>query len=877
MIRRRSAPGRNVAGCAILAAILLLPHQVLADARLPRQVVPTEQAITLALDADKPDYRGATTITLAVTELSATIQFHSNGLSLGQLELVQNGRTIPTTIDPGEWEIVTVRAASPLSVGTATLRMDFTNTYDTTAVSLYRTVVDGQGYCFTQMEADEARDAFPCWDEPGFKIPYQLTISVPEGHTAVTNMPLEEESIDNGWRVMRFKKSPPMPSYLLAIATGPLEFTPIPGMSTPGNIVCIKGRSHLVEHALRTTPPLLAALERYFGSPYPYDKLDLIAVPEFWPGGMENPGAITFAEGILLLDPKNASVGQKRSQAAVIAHELAHMWFGDLVTMEWWDDLWLNESFASWMGSKVTHEVFPEYGMEVGAVRAASGAMITDARPSTRAIRQPVAATDNLLQSADELAYSKGEAVLGMFEAWLGPEVFRRGVIDYISQNAWKNATAQDLWAALTAASQRDFAATMATFVDQPGVPVVAAELTMDGKVRLSQRRFSSFGHEVGGELWAIPVQLKYADRAGTKSQSFLLDAPEATLSLESDGPPQWVMPNAGSAGYYRWTVPPQMLAALAEQGTQWLSVTERVGLIGNVSALLDAGIISGDDYLRTLNHFADDPNPQVISTLLAGLDKVKNAFVTEDLQDEFALYVRRTLGPALERFGMTSRAGEDEEVTRFRPQLIGWLGEEGRDPAVLAYADSLAQTYLRDPAAVDPAFAGTAMALTAQHGDRALFDECRRRFESAQIPQQRSLFLNTLGHFRDPALVEEALRYTLEGPLRPNEFFNIPFAVRSHPAHEQKVMDWTIANYESITAKLPPLIVPFLPYIAEGCSRDRLAAARTFFSDPSRIMAGTEESLAKITDQVNDCAGLREREGAKVSAYLKQFVAAHD
>jgi len=863
---------------AFVAAILATSTSLtFADARLGELVVPVEQSVTLKIDADQSDYSGSTVVMLKVNESTQSFQFHSLGLRFEKLELEQNGKLVPVKFDMGEWEIVTVTTSTPLSAGEAVLRISFTNTFDTTAISLYKMETEGQGYCFTQMEADDAREAFPCWDEPSFKIPYQMTISVPEAHIAVTNMPSVRETVEQGWRTYDFKKSPPMPSYLIAIATGPLELTPIQGMSVPGNIVCVKGRSNLASEALRMCPPLLAAMEKCFGSPYPYDKLDLIAVPEFWPGGMENPGAITFAEGILLLDPATASVGQKRTLAAVASHEFAHMWFGDLVTMEWWDDLWLNESFASWMGDKIVHQVFPEYGLDVAAVRSASGAMVTDARPSTRAIRQPVEATDNLIQAADELAYSKGQAVLGMFEAWLGPEVFRKGVIDYIENNKWKNATANDLWAALTAASKKDFSSTMATFLDQPGVATVSAELTMDGNLHLAQKRFTSFGHPAGSEVWAIPVAFKYADKTGTKSQTVLLEDAEMTIPLDSDGPTQWVMPSANGAGYYRWSVSPQMMATLAENGTELLEVTERVNIIGNASALLDAGSISGDDYLHTLNHFADDPDPRVISTMLAGLDKVKNAFVTPELSDEFSLYVRRTLGPALKRFGLQTVPGEDEEVTRFRPQLIQWLGKEGNDPMVLAYADSLATVYMHDPTAIDPALIGTSVTLAVQDGDRAMFEDCKRRFETAQIPQQRSLFLAALGNFRDPALVDAALDYSLTGPLRPNEFFYIPFSVGDHAEYEDKVFAWQMANYETITAKLPPMFTSYMPYMAGGCSRERIAKAQEFFTEATRNVPGMEETLAKVSDQVNDCAGLRDREGAKVAEYLKRFVASEE
>jgi len=839
-------------------------------ARLGHQVVPTYQKVSLQLDADRDDFTGTVDIAIEVKEPTRAFTLHSMGPSLVKLVLTAGGKEVPVQYKHLEYGLLEVASDAPLPVGPGRLVIEFMNRYDTTAVSLYKTEVEGQGYLFSQMEADEARKAFPCWDEPAFKIPYQLTLTVPEGHTAVTNTSIVNERVADGWRTYEFAKSKPMPAYLIAIATGTLETVDIPGMSIPGRVITVKGRTHLAGEAIKSTPPILAKLEEYFGMPYPYEKLDLIAVPEFWPGAMENIGAVTYAEGILLLDPATVSLGQRRTQAIVTAHELAHMWFGDMVTMEWWDDLWLNESFASWMETKICHELHPEYDLDVSQVRAGQGAMNTDARPSTRAIRKPVLATDNIMQSADGLTYSKGEAVLSMFEQWLGPEVFRQGIVDYLNANAWGNATAYDLWTSLAKVSGRDIDAAMSTFLDQGGVPLVSATPALDHAVTLTQRRFANYGVEPPDEpLWHIPVTLSYYDGTGVKSVSVLLDQPEMTVPLELEGTLQWVLPNADMDGYYRWEVPPPMLATLAEHSTEWLNTRERVGLLNNLAAQLDAGTISGDQYLRTLNHFADAEEPQVVSALLSGLGKVRNAFVTPEYEDEFAAYVRGTLGPALKRFGLAEQPEEDESVTRFRPQLIGWLGDEGEDPKVIAYADSLTRAFMDDPASVSPEIAGVALGLTARHGDQVMFEEFRTRFEQAQAPRERSRYLGLLGNFRDSALVQEALRYCLEGPLRPTEIFTIPFDIGSDDEYEQLIFDWMIEHYDDVTGRIPPHFRSFMPFIAGGCSRERLAVAKEFFADPAHNVPGTDDQMAKVTDQVTDCAGLREREGQAVAAYL--------
>jgi alanyl aminopeptidase len=854
---------------------LLLSGSAWAGGRLSTQVVPTTQAITLKIDADQLEYSGTAQFELEVKEETATLTFHAEDISLDELTVMQNGATIPSEHSVGDLGIVTVTTSKPLSLGTASMTVVFSDLLDTLGHSFYQVKEGGDGYTFTQFEPDDAREAIPCWDEPSFKIPFDMTIIVPEAHVAVFNTPVVSESIADGWKTVVFERTHPMPSYLLALATGPLEFTPIPGMSIPGNIISVKGKSHLTGEAVRNTPPIVAALEKYFGQKYPYQKCDLIAVPGKG-GAMENPGLITYASGLLLLDPETISVSQRRSLSAVNAHELAHIWFGDLVTLAWWDDTWLNESFASWIGDKITHEVFPEFGMDVSTVRSGQGAMIGDARPSTRAIRRPVEATDNLNMSFDALAYSKGQAVLGMFEQWLGHDVLRAGVIDFLKTHAWGNATADDFWAALSRASGKDVGTAMATFFDQPGVPWIEAELTLDNRVRLRQKRFSNYGVPVPDDaLWQVPVVLKYSDGIETKTQTVMLDGPEMTVELHSlEGDPVWLLPNAGMHGYYRWSVPPAMLERLASKSAEELEVRERVGLIGNLRAQLDAGTIAGDDFLRTLNHFADDPDPQVISALLSGLGKVRSAFVTNENEAAFAQYVRRTLGPALERFGLTRVDGEDETVTRFRSQLIGWLGEEGKDQQVNAYADSLATIYLGDASAVDPQLAGVCLGLSVHGGDRAMFDECRKRFESAEQPRVRSRFLSVLGGFRDPELVDTALIYALDGPLRPGELFSILGPIVRSRQYEDYVFDWFIEHYDEIMSKLPPQYAAFMPFMAGGCSKERLARAHEFFAMPEHNIPGTDEQMAKVSDQVTDCTGLRDREGVAVGQYLNEVAA---
>ena len=860
---------------ALLAALSLAGPRAGAETaaapqRLGTDVVPVAQAIRLETDAARADYSGSVRIDLEVKRAVSSFALHALEMDVKRLALTGPAGAVAATHAAGPRGRLDLTAAAPLPPGRYSLEIDFANEYDTKATGLYKVVVGGESYLFSQFQADDARQAFPCFDEPAFKIPYQMTVVVPEAHLAVSNTPIESEEAKDGRRTVVFAKTKPLPSYLLALATGPLETVAIPGMSVPGRVITVKGASGLAGEAVRTTPPLLAALERYFGRKYPYEKLDLIAVPEFWPGAMENAGAVTFRDTILLLDPRGASASQRQSLVEINAHELAHMWFGDLVTMEWWDDLWLNESFASWMGDKAAAEAFPEFRSDVTEVATVQTAMVPDARLSTRAIRQPVSTLDNLLQSADALAYQKGQAVLGMVEAWVGAETFRRGVLDYLAAHEWGNASAADLWRALGKASGQDVGGMLSTFVDQPGIPLVSVESIDGPRVRLAQRRFLNHGATAPAGTWRIPVRLQYSVGGQVKTRTVVLAAPAQTVVLE--GPVEWLHPNDDQRGYYRWNVPAPVLQALAEGGPRILSVRERIGFVGNASALLDAGAIGGDAYLRLLAPFAADPEPEVVAAVVATLGKVKAAFVTPDVRPAFAAYVRRVLGPALERFGTDRRPGESEAVSLLRPQLLLWLGRDGDDPAALEHASKVARGFLADPATADPSIVGVSLQLLALRGDKALFEDFRKRAEAARVPADRSRFLNALGYFRDPALVDEALRYAVTGPLRPQEVFAIPFGVGTDVANEGKPYRFLTENFETIRARIPPMFLTFMPHSASGCSRERAESARAFFSDPRHAAPGMEREIAKMSEAVNDCAVLRAREGSAVAGYLKSL-----
>ena len=842
--------------------------------RLSDDVVPTGQVINLTLNPDERYYEGDTEIQLEVKNSVNRFSLHSETLDIQKVTLSKDGTEIPTTFDLNESSSrLNVNSDQMLPSGECLLEIEFTNNFDSQATSLYRLDYEGESYLYTQMEDIEAREAFPCFDEPIFKIPYQLVLTVPTTDSAIGNMAVESVTTEAEMKTVTFKKSPPMPSYLIAIAVGPFDVVPIPGIPFPANVVAPKGKASLTSFAVKSTPPILFALENYFDSKYPYEKLDLIAVPEFWPGAMENPGAITYAEGILLFDEQSTTSLRKLVQLSTTAHEIAHMWFGDLVTMEWWDDLWLNEAFATWLGNKITDQVFPEYELELNRVNSHNGPMISDARPSSKAIRQPITDNADLLGNIGAI-YQKGEAVLKMFEQEIGAENFRRGVLDYIESNKWGNATASDLWTALDNVSEFDVSKAMETFIEQPGLPLVDINLNEDNSITLTQQRFANYGHEYSEEqLWQIPITIKYSSGSSVQTKSIMLKEASQTFTLSSDGEVQWFYPNVDSRGYYRYTLSEEMLLKLADNAVNYLTPKERIGYLNNLSALLDAGIVGGGDYLRLVSQFKDDENMLVLSTLMNALGKVENAFVSDETRDQFAVYVNKTLAPALQKVGMTPHENESEREQQLRPSLLNWLAEHGRDPEVLKFAETNFEKYMSDPASVDPSLIGLSVSLGCIRGDMELWEECRQRFEKAQTPQERGLYLSALGSFEDTLIQKKALEYNLNGPIRPQEFFTITRGIANFSNERQDyVFNWFREHYQTIVDKTPPQNHGFFPYFASGCSQERLEVAKIFFSKEEHNKPGTEIQLAKLTDQVTDCVTLREREQANVNSFLAKF-----
>lgn len=872
----------------LVAAILLMLISGLAAAatsgetgRLQQTVVPTFQTLHLTLDPSQDTYRGSSEIELLARSTAGSFQLHFVGEGEPILRLVGERGEIPTEIELDGSGTILVRTHEPLLPGRYTLQLDFVAAFGSALEGVYRVEREGASYIFSVFEPVDARKAFPCWDEPEFKIPFQLTLTVPDDHVPISNTLEEEVRVEGGWKTVVFSRTQPLPSYGVAIASGPFELSPIEGLGVPGRIVTTPGQKHLTGSAVEATRRLLPALEKYLGVPYPYAKLDLLAVPGFPSGGLENPAAPIFSEDRLLLDSHSSTTASHLSQAIILAHELSHMWFGNLVTVEWWDDIWLNESFATWISYKMAEEVFP--GLEAGIARAKQSrrAFELDSQPGAPAIRSELSSPHDAFSGNAALIYEKGSQVLTMFERFVGEGRFRRSIREYLQTHAGGNASAEDFWAALDTEAGQPVSLAMRTFLEQPGFPLVEVERLGSGKLRVRQRRFSNQPGASERLLWKIPVAIRISEGASSRTEVFLLDRESSTVELApraagepSAAAPGWLFPNANASGYYRWSVPADTMQRLAEKLSERLSPVERYEYLANASSLFAAGKMESEAYLGIVSRFREDPDPAVLSALVAALGEVRNNFITPELEPAFARFVHATLFPVLDRIGLQQKLGEAAGIEGLRSDLYFRLGRDGGDQDLRQHARQLVAGFLdqRGEEHSPSPLIQPALRLAALDGDPAFFSRYWNRLRQSSNPQQSRDLLTALGSFPDPELHHKVLGACLDGTLGPGELALFSSVLIDGTRGSEPLYQWMKANYGRLQDQLPPIFRSFLPYFASGCSAERLADAEVFFARPEHRVPGSDSQMAQVVAEVENCLRLRRRGGAGVARFLAGF-----
>jgi puromycin-sensitive aminopeptidase len=846
--------------------------------RLPRTVVPSRYEIRLEPDLDHAAFTGEETIQVEVRDETDEIQLNAVELTITRAHVEgPDGVRLEgaATLDPAT-DRLHLRFPRRLRPGPWTLRLGFRGILNDQLHGFYRsTFKDAQGrshvMAATQFEAVDARRAFPCWDEPAFKAVFGVTLIVPEGYAAISNTaPIREVPAGPGRRAVTFADTIRMSTYLVAFIVGELEATePVMVGKTPLRVWCVPGKRHLAAFAQRAGAFALDFFERYYGIPYPGDKVDLLAIPDFASGAMENLGAITFRETALLVDEASASHAELERVADVVAHELAHMWFGDLVTMAWWNGIWLNEAFATFMEMVAVDAWKPEWQRWVSFGVSRAAAMAVDGLHASRPIEYDVRAPRDCEAMFDLLTYEKGASVLRMLEQHLGPETFREGVRLYLRWHEYENAETTDLWKALGEASGQPIPDVMDRWVFHPGYPLVSVRAE-GARLVLGQRRFTYLPAAPAGaedappEPWRVPVTVRAAVGGDLVERKLLLSTAEDDLVLP--GPPDWVVANAGGHGFYRVGYAPPLLARLTAH-LDALAPIERFGLVADGFALAQAGDMRADAFLEFTAHFRDETDRNVWMALLGAFAYVNRA-LDDDAREGLEALVRDRVGPAAARLGWEPRPGEDELTRQLRGDLLRALGALGADPETQARAREAYDRHRRDERAVDPNVLPAVIAILARAGGEAEYREFLDRYRQARSPQEEQRYLYALAGFRGPELLAETLRMTVDGTIRTQD---APYVVRAMLGSVwARGLAWEFVkgHWETMRRLYPPSAFRRMFEGISGLVRAEWEAeVRAFFPAHGIELGG--KTLEQYLEQLRVAVRFREREATALAGYL--------
>jgi puromycin-sensitive aminopeptidase len=811
--------------------------------RLTREVIPSHYHVHVLPDLVRGTFRGEVAIDLELKKQTPSVELHAADLVIDHAELIRLGTdgkrppaprrkfgvAAPDPLAPqpavamvphGARETVEVKFLRPISPGKVTLCIAYHGTFQKRLRGLYAAQAAGQPYIFTQLEAADARRFFPCFDEPDFKANFTFSVTARSDLTVISNNALRRADRNtNGTTTSHFKTTPKLSTYLAALAVGELEGSRerLVG-KVPIRVWHVPGKAALTGFALEAAAQSLHRLEKYFGIPYPYEKLDLVAVPDFEAGAMENVGAVFFRETLLLVDPKTISLAEKKRVAEVIAHELAHMWFGNLVTMKWWDDLWLNEAFATWMAFRIVDEWKPEWRMWNNFEPHRSTALALDALSNTHPIYAPVENAAQATENFDAITYEKGASVVRMLEQYLGARAFRAGVQAYIRKHREGNAVAADLWKALEKASGEPVAQIAKAWIEQPGFPLITlerGEREHAGELQVKQQRFlaSPITKSPGGEplVWPVPVVLKLPGRSGSaKSQRALLRRSRERVAMPGGKPPAWYYGNAGESGFYRVAHDPETLATLAADPLGSLEPVERMGLLGNQWAIVRAGRVAVGSFMDLVGAFGSEPDYEVLEAIAGPL-----AFIDDQLVDaagpgtraEFQEWLWSTFGSAWGKMSWEPRRGEAEGQRLRRAALLRLVGVIGEDPAIGSGAVERFDRYLADRTSLEPNLADALVAIVARDGDPARFDQIRQAVGRAGTPQERRRFQLALGDFREPEAWQRSIELALTSEVPTQDVGFLLIRLLGNRAAREKTWEFIQEHWPEISKRLPPLM----------------------------------------------------------------------
>ena len=846
-----------------------------APTQLPRTVRPTHYDVSIAPDAATLRFAGSAAIAIDVLEPTRAITLNALDLTFSSVRLRTGDgsevKAADVAVDAAA-QTATFTFAAPVPKGTHRLSIDYAGPIGTQAVGLFALDYEGQGgrkrALFTQFEASDARRMLPCWDEPAHKATFTLEATVPAADTAISNMPVEERrDLEGGKARVRFGRTPKMSTYLLFFALGDLERATAMSGKTEVGVVAQRGLVGQARFALDSSVDVVREYNDYFATPYPLPKLDNIAAPgrsQFF-GAMENWGAIFSFEYILLVDPTISTEKDRQTIFSVAAHEIAHQWFGNLVTMAWWDDLWLNEGFASWMAGRTTEKLHPEWNSALESVVDRDRAMARDALRTTHPVVQEVRTVEQMSQAFDTITYEKGEAVIRMLEGYVGADAWRDGVRRYMKRHAYGNTVSDDLWREIEAAAGQPVTAIAHDFTLKPGVPLVTVGPTAcDGgkaTVTVTQGEFSRDEPERKPLAWRVPVIARSV--SGGEPVRTVVSGGKATLSLPGCGP---VVLNAGQSGYYRALYAPPAFAALVASYDK-LAAVDQLGVLVDASALGRAGLQPASDVLDLAARTPADADPLLWSRMASVLNAIDDSFSgDEGGQAAFRRFALARLAPVFARVGWTARAGEAATLTLLRDDLIAALGGLG-DPAVVGEARRRYAADATDPSAIPGPLRKTILAVVARHADAATWDRLRAAARAEKTPMVKDQLYYMLASTEDEALARRALDLALSDEPGATNTAEMIAKVADH--HPDLAFDFALANLKALDERLDATsrsryYAGIAGKSGERATLDKLNAYAAAHVEP-RARRAVETAAADILDRIR----VRERVLPAVAAWL--------
>ncbi|MBV8672588.1 MAG: M1 family metallopeptidase [Acidobacteriaceae bacterium] len=856
---------RFLAGLA-LVVIACSAAQTRAQ-RLPQTVLPEHYQLTLTPNLKDATFTGSEKIDVVLGQPSDSITLNAADIKFQSVTTTIDGKQLTATVaQDATKQQATFKFDRTLPAGPLTLSIEYLGILNGQLRGFYLSKTARRNYAVTQFEPTDARRAFPSFDEPAMKATFDVTLIVDKGDTAISNTNIVADTSGPGAdkHTIRFATTPKMSTYLVAFLVGDFQCTSGESDGTPIRACATPDKVDYTKFALSAAEFVLHYYDDYFAIKYPMPKLDMIALPDFEAGAMENFGAITYRETDLLIDEKTASVGSKKNVALVVAHEMAHQWFGDMVTMQWWDNLWLNEGFATWMENKPVAAWHPEWNIPQDVAAGLNGTLNLDAQHTTRTIRARADTPDEINEMFDGITYGKAGAMLLMVENYAGEDTFRQGVHNYLAAHMYGNATAEDFWNAQTEVSRKPIDKIMESFVEQPGEPLLSFENPTGTSVSASQQRFflTPSAKAEKAQTWSVPVCFKAGDRT---ENCDILSQPQQSLKTSSA---TFFFANAEGKGYYRTKYPTDTYAKIVANVETGLTPEERILLLGDEWAQVRANKARVGDYLNLAAAVKEDSSGTVIETALGSVAAIYSRIAASaEERDAISAWVRQTFKPSLERLGPPA-PDDTPEKRELRAALFGAVGNIGKDPDVIAQAKELAANYLNNQQSVDPTLAETAMAIAAINGDSALYDRLQKEAETSTNPELQEGSLRLLAEFKDASLEKRSLDYTVSGKVRNQDSVIELIIMLQGTDTRDLAWNYIKQNWDKVHAQLTTSMGGYLVSgTGSFCSAEKRDEVVSFFN--AHKVPASERALARARDQINDCIELRSLQEPNLKTWI--------